>query len=525
MRIAGASAVLAVTAGCTPKHDTTPTTRPPTPTGLTSATGGARSPTAASAQSATAQATDLDALRRSLGDRLITPTDPTYSTVAGLFDPRFDRIHPLAIARCTSTQDIQRCLDFARSTGTPVAARSGGHSYGGYSTSSGLVIDIGPLNAIVVDTSSGIARIGAGARLADVYAKLDAAGVSIPAGSCPTVGIAGLALGGGIGVVARKYGLTCDRIKAVELVTADGQALRCDAKSEPDLLWAHRGGGGGNFGIVTALEFETYQTSPLSYFVLRWDWASAAAVIAAWQDWLPVAPDELWTSLHVDGAGSSSDTAHVFVSGVYVGDPAGLEPLINELQVASKAPLTTRFVKQAGHLQTMMIEGGCADLSVAQCRPQSEGGQLARESQLARSDYIAAPLSSSGIDVVLTAIEGRRAKKLFGGGVLFDAYGGAINRIGATDTAFAHRDKLACLQYVAPLLTVAGAGANRAWLDELYTAMRPYVSGYAYQNYIDPQLSDWQHAYYGANLNRLVGVKTAYDPTNVFAFAQGIPIK
>ncbi|MGH8889498.1 MAG: BBE domain-containing protein [Acidothermaceae bacterium] len=257
--------------------------------------------------------------------------------------------------------------------------------------------------------------------------------------------------------------------------------------------------------------------------MLRWDWAHAAAVIAAWQDWLPTTPDEIWASLHIDGAGSSSDTPHVFVTGVYVGDPAGLEPLINELQAASKAPLTTRFAKQAAHLETMMIEGGCADLSLAQCRPQSDGGKLARESQLARSDYIAGPLSSSGIDVVLTAIEDRRAKKLFGGSVLFDAYGGAINRVGATETAFAHRDKLACLQYVTPLLDASDDSANRAWLDALYAAMRPYVSGFAYQNYIDPQLSDWQHAYYGVNLDRLIDVKAKYDPTNVFGFAQGIP--
>lgn len=462
---------------------------------------------------------------RALGDRLIRPTEPAYPAAAQLFDPRFDGARPIGVARCASTQDIQRCLEFVRSTGTPVAARSGGHSYGGYSTSSGLVIDVGTLNAIGAGPSPGVARIGAGARLADVYAKLDAAGVSIPTGSCPTVGITGLALGGGIGVVARKYGLTCDRLTAVELVTADGRAVRCDATKEPDLFWAHRGGGGGNFGIVTALEFSTYKATPLSYFVLRWDWAHAHAVISAWQSWVPTAPDEIWSSLHIDGASSSSDTPHVYVTGVHVGDPAGLQPLIDELQAAAKAQLTTRFVKQATHLQTMMIEGGCGDLSLAQCRPQSEGGKLSRESQLARSDYLADALPSSGIDLVLGAIESRRAKKLFGGSVLFDAYGGAINRVGATETAFVHRDDLACLQYVAPLFTAADNDANQAWVDALYAAMRPYVSGYAYQNYIDPKLSDWQHAYYGVNLDRLVSVKATYDPNNVFGFAQGIPTR
>lgn len=528
LRLAGAAGVagaLTSIGACTSKEPSPRTTNPPLLTDSRSAGATTTSvPHSAGAQP-TAPPGDLDALARSLGDRLVRPTDRAYRTVAELFDPRFDKVLPQGIARCTSSQDIQRCLEFARNTGTPIAARSGGHSYAGYSTTSGLVIDVRALNAVGEGKVPGTARVGAGARLADVYAKLAANGMSIPAGSCPTVGITGLALGGGIGVVARKYGLTCDAITAIELVTADGRVLRCDENTEPDLFWANRGGGGGNFGIVTALEFRTFRTQPLTYFVARWAWAHAADVVAAWQGWLASSGDELWASLHVDGAGSSSDIPHVYVTGVYVGEPSGLQSLLDALQGGAKSAMTTRFSKQADFLTTMMVEGGCADDSLAQCRPQSDGGKLGRESQLARSDFIADPLPPAGIDVALSAIETRRAKKLYGGSVLFDAYGGAINRVAATATAFAHRDKLACLQYVAPLIAGNDPAASREWLDNLYSAMRPYVSGYAYQNYIDPQLADWQHAYYGANLERLISVKQAYDPTNLFGFAQGIPVR
>lgn len=524
LRLGVASAIsVGVTSACTSKNGTG-ATRTPAHSGISSQPAASRYRSTATSP----QAGDLDTLERLLDGPLIRPDDARFAAAAQLFDPRFDGIKPLAIAKCAGPQDVQRCLEFVRATATPVAARSGGHSYGGYSTTSGLVVDVGAMNTITRGAAPGTARIGAGARLADVYAKLAANKESVPAGSCPTVGISGLALGGGIGVVSRKYGLTCDALTAVELVTADGHLVRCDERTEPELFWAHRGGGGGNFGVVTALEFRTFDTRPVTHFLLRWDWAHARDAVAAWQAWLPTTPDELWSSLHLDGAESASGSPHIYVTGVYVGDPNGAQPLLDELQQASKAPMTTRFVKEEDYLQTMMIEGGCANLSVAQCHLKSDGGILERGASFARSDFIAHALPSSAIDVVVTGIEARTTRQLFGGGVLFDAYGGAINRIAPTDTAFAHRDKLACLQYVARFPNNANKAfqnANKAWLDDIYAAMRPHVSGYAYQNYIDPDLADWKHAYYGVNLDRLIAVKKKYDPSDIFRFAQGVPAK
>ena len=528
--------------GCTsnkPTHHNPTPSRTPTPGASTSASVVAPTPptgsvpaviTSAEASQPVASSStlaDLDALAKALGDRLVRPGDPRYLNAAHVYSTRFDSARPVAVARCSSVDDVQQCLDFVRSTGTKVAARGGGHSYAGYSTTSGLVIDVGPMNNVAtVDATT--ARVGAGATLIDVYSGLATAKRAVPGGSCPSVGIAGSTLGGGVGVVARKYGLTCDALTAVDVVTPDGKLLHCSENEEPDLFWAHRGGGGGNFGIVTALEFRTHETPNLTRFVARWNWSNAHNVVTAWQQWLPTTDDALWASLHLDGAGSSSDQPHVYVSGVYVGTPAGLAPLLDALQSAAKAPMTERYVKEDTHLQTMFVEGGCATLTPAACHraDTTPGGKLGRESNAARSDFIASPLSGAGVDALLTGIEARRTLGLPGGSVLFDAYGGAINTIAPADTAFVNRDKLACLQYVAPWgpgSSAATIAANQGWLDNLYAAMRPFVSGFAYVNYIDAKLPDWQRAYYGANLDRLIRIKAATDPKGLLAFAQGIP--
>src|SRR5262249_10334799 len=151
---------------------------------------------------------------------------------------------PAAIAYCASPADIQSCLAFVRNFGLPVAIRAGGHSYAGYSTTTGLVIDVTRMNSITVDTGARTAVIVAGARLSDVYDRLAQDNLVLPAGSCPTVGVAGLTLGGGVGVIGRKFGLTCDSLLAVQVVTADGRVLTCDAQHNADLFWALRGGGG-----------------------------------------------------------------------------------------------------------------------------------------------------------------------------------------------------------------------------------------------------------------------------------------
>ncbi|HEY7948161.1 MAG TPA: FAD-binding oxidoreductase [Acidimicrobiales bacterium] len=465
-------------------------------------------------------------LAGTLDGSLVLPTTPSYAAAKLVYNLPYAATDPAAVAYCASPSDVQRCVSFARAHGLPATPRSGGHSYAGYSTGPGLLIDVSGLHTVSPDAAAGRGTIGAGAQLVDVYAGLSAAGLLLPAGSCPSVGIAGLTLGGGIGVVGRKYGLTCDNLRSLDTVTADGRLLTADPVHNADLFWASRGGGGGNFGIVTSFTFSLHPIPELSLFTINWSWPQAADVLGAWQSWTAAAPDELWSNCQLQSAGSSG--LNVRVNGVYVGSPAALTTVLRPFLAQAGAP-RSQFVGSDPYLHTMLVEAGCEDLPVAQCHLTGEGtpGTLARSSFAATSAYLDTALSGAGLDACLAAVQTLQADlPTLGGGIVFDAYGGAINRVAPADTAFVHRTALCAMQSStswgpdAPAATVQAA---KAWLQQSAAALAPYVSRFAYQNYIDPTLRDWPYAYYGNNLPRLVEVKRRYDPDDVFHFAQSIP--
>jgi FAD/FMN-containing dehydrogenase len=472
---------------------------------------------------------DWSLLKRNLQGTLIRSDSPRYGTSLQLFSTRFDKVLPAAIAYCVSPSDVQACLAFVRRFNLPFAARAGGHSYAGYSTTTGLVIDFTQMNTVTVDLGNGSATVGAGARLIDVYAALAQHGLALPAGSCPTVGIAGLTLGGGVGVLGRKFGLTCDNLLSAQVVLANGSMINCDARHNPDLFWALRGGGGGNFGLVTSFTFQTHQVAMLSLFTLNWPWSNAASVIDAWQKWAPGSPDELWSNCLLLPTSNKRIDPIVRVNGVYVGDVGPLESLLQQLVSRIGVSPTSRYVSKDGLLESMMIEAGCYNMSVNECHLPSQDphGQLQRDTSAAKSDYFTSLIPQDGIDMLVNAIARRQgSSNLQGGGISFDAFGGAINRVATDATAFVHRNALFSAQYTANWNTSdpdAVVAANYSWLTDTWQAMRQYASGGAYQNYIDPDLTNWQSAYYGANLSKLQSVKSTYDPGNLFKFGQSIP--
>lgn len=469
---------------------------------------------------------DWQTLAASMQGTLVRRGNPQYTTAHQLFDPRFDTIRPAAIAYCAGESDVQACLSFARHFSLPFAPRSGGHSYAGYSTSTGLVIDVTRMHTITVNTGSQQATIGAGARLIDVYATLASYDLALPAGSCPTVGVAGLTLGGGVGVLSRKFGLTCDNLLAARVVVADGRVLTCDANHNADLFWALRGGGGGNFGVVTEFTFQAHPIYELAVFTLDWPWSKAINIVNAWQHWAPQAPDELWSNCLLLANKPGQLSARV--NGVYVGNVPALNKLVQQLITGVGSEPANSYISGASLLNTMMAEAGCYGKTVAECHLPSQNpqGQLLRQAYCSRSDFFTTPLPSQGISLLVNAIARRQASATFGnGGILLDASGGAINRVPADATAFVHRDDLFLAQYVANWNSDDSAAvveANHAWLAETWQAIRPYASGTAYQNYIDPDLVDWPQAYYGLNLPKLMSIKALYDPENLFRFKQSI---
>lgn len=442
----------------------------------------------------------LRSLTAAVRGPVITRASAAYDSARLIFDSLYDGVRPLAIVRPLDARDVGAVVRWAAKTGVRLVARSGGHSYGGYSTTSGVVVDLSRVSGVHLAGSRAV--VGAGARLGNIYDSLGAHGLAIPAGTCPSVGIGGHALGGGFGLASRAWGLASDNLVSIQVVTADGNVVVADAARHADLFWACRGGGGGNFGIATQFVFRTHAVSQGSYFVASWPWAQAEEVVASFLGWGPQAADGIGSLCRL-AAGPGGPTIQVF--GQFLGSEAALKAAL-----ASLGPAATKLTTgTATWLDLVRRWAGCLGHSLPGCTAPGH------QAFVGASDYIRAVPSAAQLAQFRSVVEARGAAS---GALLIDAYGGALNRISPSATAFVHRNELASIQYFA-----AGDGASaRAWVDASRVALRPAVSGAAYVNYIDPHLADWQQAYYGANLPRLRKVKRKYDPHNLFHFAQSI---
>jgi FAD/FMN-containing dehydrogenase len=452
---------------------------------------------------------DWAGLARGLSGTLLRPGQGGYDGARRLFDPRYDAVRPAAVALVAAPADVAECVAFAAKYRLPITARSGGHSYAGWSTGTGLVVNLAQLSTVA--TAGSVATVGAGAKLVDVYAGLADRGVGVPGGSCPTVGISGLTMGGGIGVVARAFGLTCDNLLGADVVTADGRLRTVDAAREPDLFWALRGGGGGNFGIVTSFRLRARAVGSVAHRFLSWPRSAAATVIPAWLAWVAAAPDELWSNLHLDASGGSLSLRATVT---YLGDGAGADRQVDRLAAAAGEP-SSRSGSTLGWLDTMKLMAGCSAESVQSC------GSYDRQGWVGSSDVIATPLSATGARALVAGVE-RYAGSVGPLSVIMDGLRGAVGRVKPADTAFWHRAALCTVQYYASLPAGAPPAGRLAGMRTLRAAMRPHTTGGAYVNYLDPGLPDWQRAYYGGNYPRLQRIKATYDPTRLFTFPQAI---
>jgi len=437
---------------------------------------------------------------------MLLPEDTGYTQAAMPYNAALGIRRPAAIIRVADTADVATCVRNAGGRGLPLAARSGGHSYEGWSTPNrGIVVDLSALRAIHV-RPDGTAIIGAGALLIDVYATLAASGRALPAGSCPSVGIAGLTLGGGIGVLCRAYGLTCDRVRAAEVVTADGEVRTVDANRDADLFWALRGGGGGNAGVVTAFTFDTVPAPTMSTFSLAFPADRTARVLTAWLDWMGTAPDTLWSLCSVTSAATPTNR----VRGAWTGPSDALAGQLARLADAVGASPSPNSPQPRGYLDAMKYFAGCTNSSIAACHPASfPAGTLGRNSFHAASRMMDRPLTANSAAMVVGLVKGGPPMVL-----LFDALGGQVGEIAPGETAFAHRRALASVQIY------SGANNGKSAVLRVQRDLASLVGSGAYVNYINANQADWAQAYYGANLPRLRTVVQHYDPNGVFTFPQ-----
>jgi hypothetical protein len=462
----------------------------------------------------TAVASELDlaalsALEGSFRGELICPGDPTYDQQRSIWNAAIDRL-PALIARCAGVADVIGAVRFAREAELEVAIRSGGHSFPGHSLSDGgVVIDLRLMNGIRVDPEARTARAQAGVLLGELDLETQAFGLAVPAGIVTHTGLAGLTLGGGIGWLMRKYGLTIDQLVAVDLVTADGEFVKASETENPDLFWGLRGGG-GNFGIVTEFEF---RLNPLGPIVLAgpivWPMEESPSVLRFYRDWIAEAPDELTTIV------------------VHRRAPAlpWVPPEWHGRHVVMVGCCYAGPVEEGEKVMGPMREFGSP--VVDQCAPKPfVAHQAMFDPSLPHGWWYyfrscdVAELSDEVIDI--TAEHALRMRSPVNTFPIFHL-GGAVARVGEDETAFNGRSAGHTFNINATTETSEGFEEEREWSRGLWSALEPHHTS-VYVNFLMNEGEERIRQAYGPQKHdQLKALKRRYDPDNFFHLNQNIP--
>lgn len=429
---------------------------------------------------------------------MITPSDPGYDEARRIWNERFD-CRPRAIMYPRDVAEVAAAVHYVRDNRLPFRIRSGGHNVEGFCTvDDGVVIDLSGLASVTVNDDRKHAVIGPGALLGDVYRSLWSAGVTIPAGVCPDIRIGGHVFGGGIGLLVRSRGMLVDSLVGFTMVDERGRTLEVDERRHADLLWACRGGGGGNFGIATSFTFEVRPISDVTLFSVEWGWEGATAVLDAWQHWILRADERV--NARITLFPSSVDTLKM--TGLFEGNSDEWEsiarPLIDRYPPRSSLARTVPFIESVGTFTEQVPS------TRAKFVPALASG----------------PLGSAALKILEHWHEDAPA----GVKTSFYALGGAVlGDVRSEQSAFAHRDALFCIEYLGHWKNPEYDREHLDWLAGIRDEMRVFMTGGAYVNSPDRDLSDWLRAYYGDNLPRLMDVKRRYDQNDVFSFEQSIP--
>ncbi len=440
----------------------------------------------------------FEALAANLRGRVFRPEDEGYDSARRVFNGMVDK-RPALIARCAGVADVMAAVAFARERDLAVAVRGGGHGVTGSAVcDGGLVVDLSAMDGVRVDPQSRTVRAEGGATWGGFDHETQAFGLATTGGIVPSTGVAGLTLGGGIGYLNRKYGLACDNLLSADVVTADGRFLQASADNNDDLFWALRGGG-GNFGVVTSLEYRVHPVGTLLAGEIIFSLDDAREVLRLYRDWSVQAPDELRADATLlTGPGGPALDVIVCWCGPMEQGEAVLKPLRRCAPPLhdSVAPVPYATVQ---NLLTEVFRPGLLHYWKA-----GFVRSLGDDAIDALVDYFASTAPG------------------FFAAIAIEHLGGAVGRVGAEDTAFGHRDAQHSLLVLRMWEDAAESDANLKWARACYRSAAPFLEEGAYVNYLGDEGSSRVRAAYGPNYDRLVAIKRKYDPTNFFRLNQNI---
>lgn len=437
----------------------------------------------------------------SLRGKLILPGDETYDEARKIWNANIDK-HPVLIVRCVGVADVIAAVNFARVNGLLVSVRGGGHSFPGTSVADGgMVIDLTNMNSVRVDPVGRTARAEGGAKWGDLDRESQAFGLATIGGTNSDTGIAGLTLGGGMGWLGGKYGLACDNLISVDVVTADGQLRIASSTENPDLFWAVRGGG-GNFGVVTSFEYQLHQVGTLLAGMIVYPLDQAKDVLKFYREFTSSMPDEVNT-----GAGLLNlpdGTPTVAVIACYNGPLDEGEKALRPLREFG-SPIVDQIGPMSYQELQHLIDGATPD-----------------DHQYYEKSHYLIDIGDEAIDIVIDYFKKAPSPLTL---PFFQQLGNAANRVPVADTAFGHRDARYNLILISIWEDPGESEIHVKWTRDLWTALQPYSTGGVYINNIGwdgDGDGDLAVAAFGPNYRRLSDVKNTYDPTNLFRHNQNI---
>lgn len=441
---------------------------------------------------------EIEKLSETLHGQLIRAGDDAYEASRKVWNGMIDRF-PGLIARCTGVTDVITAVNFARNNNLLVAIRGGGHSIPGHSVcDGGLVIDLSPMKGIWVDPQRSVARAQAGVTWAELDRETETFGLVTPGGVISTTGIAGLTLGGGVGWLVRKYGLSCDNLVSVDLVTANGEPITASESENEDLFWALRGGG-GNFGVGTSFEYRLHPHGPVTGGLVIHPREKAKDVLRFYRDFMGSAPDEL--TAYAAFVTTPDGMPAVAILGCYSGPPAGGEATMRPLK--EFGPPMADLIGLIPHTQMQSL---------------LDAGFPRGNHNYWRATYIK-ELSEELFDVLIDYANKAPSPLT---AIIIEHYGGAASRVSETATAFPHRRLTYDLNIVAQWQPGMDEEANLKWVDEISEAVKPFAADGVYLNFLGDEGEGKVRAAFGGNYDRLVEIKTKYDPTNMFSLNQNV---